>query len=621
MIEEHSKRFSLTRFYSLAWVFLFALLPLAPAHGLTRLVDALALLEPAGSEGPPHEVSVKLPFNWDAAQGSVDGRAQLLLTFEAPDPATPSALFTRIGNTFTVKLNGTHIAGMGQIGNRYQDFGKEPQFIRIPAGVLKAQNTLEITLHALGQRHAGLVPVVFGPAEPVYAEYRRAYRLRIAAAFAIAVISLSLGALSLLLWVRQREQLYLFYGLGDLLWALHISDTLFQTAPLPWPWWGIVTFSAYMMAGVFICKFSLALLDAHKGAIKTITDWHLLLTLPLAALTIAANVPLAWRAWQGVTVIICCWTGVLVVRHGFRAQALEKRVLAMAAAVTAGAALRDFVVIKMMPDAFGEIAWVRFAWVIYAITLAWVIAERLRKSTEALEKLNNSLSTRLAEREKELKEVFSRQIAADRRQAAAEERQRLTRDMHDGIGSQLAGTLLLAQDPAFPRLLITEHIRDALDNLKLTVDAMQEADGDIATILGALRYRLGPRLQACGLALKWHVQPLPLVDGWSIQHARHLQLILFEAFSNIMAHARATEAELCALYENEHQGGSICIGLRDNGRGFAPGELSVAGGQGLTNMRIRAEKIQASLEVDSDSSGTRITIRLPLANPKRQAHQ
>lgn len=597
---------------STASVFLLLFLAHVPVRALTRLVDAVAVLEPATDGSTTGNLDVKLPFSWDTAQGAVDGKARLLLTFPATDLAAPSALLTRIGNTYEVSLNGVSIAAAGEPWNRYQDFGKEPLFIRIPANVLQAENRLEITLHALGQRHAGVTPIVFGPAHEVYAQYKEVYRIRIAAAFAIGVISLALGTLALLLWIRQRDGFYLYYGIGELLWVLHISDTVFSSAPLPWPWWGICVFSAYLMAGLFICKFSLAMVDAHRGAIKIVTTALLLLTVPVAAFVLIANLPKAWMAWQGLTVATFAWTGSLVVWYGFRSGDIEKRVLATAAALTASTALRDFVVIKLMPDAFGQAAWVRFAWLLYAITLAWVIAERLRKSTQSLSRANATLSARLAEREAELSAIFSRQIEADRQRATAEERQRLTRDMHDGIGSQIAGALLLAQDPASPRDVLTEQLREALDHLRLTVDAMQDSEGDIASILGALRYRLGPRLHACNIDLVWNVQELPQARGWTIQHARHLQLILFEAFSNLMTHARATRAELSASRHSGVDTDTLRIVLSDNGSGFDVGHTGSEGGQGLSNMRARAAQIGAFLEVKSGQGGTHIMLELHL---------
>jgi hypothetical protein len=69
----------------------------------------------------------------------------------------------------------------------------------------------------------------------------------------------------------------------------------------------------------------------------------------------------------------------------------------------------------------------------------------------------------------------------------------------------------------------------------------QDTEGDIASLLGALRYRLNPRLAAAGVQLACAVESLPEIAGWTLQKSRDLQLILFEAFSNLMTHAGATD--------------------------------------------------------------------------------
>jgi signal transduction histidine kinase len=249
---------------------------------------------------------------------------------------------------------------------------------------------------------------------------------------------------------------------------------------------------------------------------------------------------------------------------------------------------------------------VRYVWVAFGMTLAWIIAERLRKSTQAVARMNRTLAARLLEREAELAAMYKRQADAERMEAMVEERQRLTRDMHDGLGSQLLGALHLAQNPEVPKEALALQLRDALDQLKLTVDAMQDTEGDITTLLGSLRYRLGPRLKAAGVELAWDVNPLPAIPGWTLQHSRDLQMLLFEAFSNIIVHAGASRACLRAVADSDR----IRITLGDNGRGFDAG--GEAAGHGLRNMRARAARLGAELDIQAAAEGTQVGLSLPV---------
>jgi signal transduction histidine kinase len=269
------------------------------------------------------------------------------------------------------------------------------------------------------------------------------------------------------------------------------------------------------------------------------------------------------------------------------------------------AALHDLIVFRILPG-YSGIVWTVYAWVAFGITLAWIIAERLRNSTLAIARMNHTLSERLSAREAELGAVYAQQAKSERRRATIEERQRLTRDMHDGLGSQLLGALQLAQNPSVTRDILTHQLRETLDHLKLTVDAMQDTEGDIASLLGALRYRLGPRLEAAGVQLAWSVEPLPAIASWTLQHSRDLQMILFEAFSNLIVHARATHATLHAAYDADRR--HIRIALHDNGAGFDT--ATARRGHGLDNMLARAARIDAQLHVDSSAGGGTTTVLL-----------
>ena len=610
------------------WICACLLLPglASMAHAATTLDHAAVTLQLAGQAEPHSPADVELPYSWDSKNNATGGRARFSLDFHAADTASPQALFIpRAGNAFEVSLNGVRIGKMGEPGSDV-DFVKQPHFFPIPQGILREKNTLDVTIDAQVGRAAGLSPMVVGAESEVRPAYESNYRLRVIGSLVVAIISSVLGTLALILWFRQREPMYAFYGLSELLWALQVSDVLIQRSPLPWPWGGIVVWSAYAMAPALICKFTLVVIERHHGVLKRLTDWHLILTVPVVMLARLGGWLWLWPAWKAVVVMMCLAVGWTVVRHGMRSSAWDKRILAIAVIATAGTALRDLVFIVILPNtgilpayvnAYGETSWARYVWVAFGITLAWVIAERMRKSTHAIAHMNRTLSQRLAARELELDAVFALQAQTGRQQAVLEERQRLTRDMHDGLGSQLVGALQLAKNPAVTKEMLAVQLRETLDHLKLTVDAMQDTQGDIASLLGALRYRLNPRLAAAGVQLTWSVEPLPEIAGWTLQKSRDLQMLLFEAFSNLITHAGATHATLRAAPSTQTR--EIRIALQDNGRGFDIDAMTAAGGHGLANMRARAARIGAELHIESTSKGTQTSLVLPLPDPDLQA--
>ncbi|MGT2492940.1 hypothetical protein ACU4GD_26780 [Cupriavidus basilensis] len=65
--------------------------------------------------------------------------------------------------------------------------------------------------------------------------------------------------------------------------------------------------------------------------------------------------------------------------------------------------------------------------------------------------------------------------------------------MHDGLGSTLVGALSVLRSGQGSPAVLQEHLQHALDALKFSVDAMQDTGGDLAAVLGNLRYRICAR--------------------------------------------------------------------------------------------------------------------------------
>lgn len=127
--------------------------------------------------------------------------------------------------------------------------------------------------------------------------------------------------------------------------------------------------------------------------------------------------------------------------------------------------------------------------------------------------MNQTLADRIAERERQLALSFEQTREAWQQTAALSERQRLMRDMHDGLGSRLSGALSVLRGNQPSYAVAIEYLSEALEELKFTVDSLEDYVGDLGVVLGNLRYRLQDRLKAAGVGLIWQVQPLPALEG------------------------------------------------------------------------------------------------------------
>ena len=200
--------------------------------------------------------------------------------------------------------------------------------------------------------------------------------------------------------------------------------------------------------------------------------------------------------------------------------------------------------------------------------------------------------------------------------AREEERRRLRRDLHDGLGPQLA-TLAMQIDAA-RNLLHSDP--DAADQLLQGCKRQtQEALADIRRLVYELR---PPALDQLGLvsALRDHAasqgaaslqvsveapEPFPPLPA-AVEVAAYR--IALEALTNVMHHAQAQRCWLRLRVEDGLQ-----LEIEDDGRGIAPG---VRHGVGLTSMLERAAELGGTCTVKAgNGGGTLVRAWLPVMAP------
>lgn len=204
-------------------------------------------------------------------------------------------------------------------------------------------------------------------------------------------------------------------------------------------------------------------------------------------------------------------------------------------------------------------------------------------------------------------------LAALRQQDLLQERQRMTQDLHDGLGSTLVSTLMALEAGRLPHTAVPAILRDCVDDLRIVIDSMELEEQDLMVVMGTIRHRLGSRLQMAGLNLQWEIEDLPPLPWLGPSQALQIMRIVQEALINALKHAQASTVQLSTRNLPNHDGSPrIAIVVHDDGIGFDP--TRQADGRGLKNMSLRAQQLGAELHIDaSPGSGTSLTIYLPIA--------
>lgn len=225
------------------------------------------------------------------------------------------------------------------------------------------------------------------------------------------------------------------------------------------------------------------------------------------------------------------------------------------------------------------------------------------------EEINEMLRGQLEAREAELAEAHAREKLWVREQAFDEERQRIMRDMHDGLGSQLMGMLLAAKRGKIEPSKVSDGLQQVIDEMRLMIDSLDSVGESLGVALSGLRSRLQSRVEDAGFAFEWQDQVGEAKPSFPPRKTLQLFRIIQEAIANSLKHSGGSK--VCISLENDPKYADwLVVKVFDDGNG----EFAVRpGGHGLDNMQARARQLGGSVEFSprDDGHGGVVTISLP----------
>lgn len=191
-----------------------------------------------------------------------------------------------------------------------------------------------------------------------------------------------------------------------------------------------------------------------------------------------------------------------------------------------------------------------------------------------------------------------------------EERQRISRDLHDTLGqklsliglkSDLAGKLVF-QDPERAQAEMLEVQQTARTALKEVREMVTQMRG---TRLDEEMHRVGQILTVAGIELT--LAGDPKLANTTLLAENVLSMCLKEAVTNVVKHSGASKCSISILSDENY----VAVSVWDDGIGMTlkPGYYR---GNGLRGMKERLEFVNGSLELASDK-GTMVTFRVPHA--------
>jgi signal transduction histidine kinase len=550
---------------------------------------------------------VSLPDRWRERRPAAGGLAwyRIPITVAAGNDPRCAVYLPDVNMNAAVFVDGQWIGEGGSLEDPVAHNFNRPLYFEFPATLLSGEaDHVDVLLYAYAHHFGRLGPLWIGPHAALHGGYARALFRQITLAQIGTALAVVTACLVGTIWIGAGfRPLYGFFFASTAAWAVNSLNYWVSDIPLShWAWDRLVN-AALDQFAVFLALFFHRLVRVARPRTERAL-WAFAIAAALAAF--ATPRPYFADAMM-VTHVLITMIGAYVTLLSWL---YRERLSPAEARIYVGAWLLQLVFsghdLGIQLGLWWGVGYtlpytVSCMMLAFGTTLALRFVQALREARA----LNKTLEVRVREREEELSRQFARSRELEHRDILSRERQRLMREMHDGLGGQLVSSLALVEGGAGADPEVVAALRDSLDELRLVIFSLDPGMGEVPALLAALRGRLEPAVERRGARFRWRVGDAPTPARFGQEQCLNLLRIVQEAITNAVRHAAPTEIEVATSVAD----GSLVIVVRDDGRGFPP---TVHRGRGLTNMEQRASELGGRIHFVSSVDGTRVELRLPL---------
>jgi len=210
--------------------------------------------------------------------------------------------------------------------------------------------------------------------------------------------------------------------------------------------------------------------------------------------------------------------------------------------------------------------------------------------------------------------------------AQDEERRRISRELHDGLGQDLTAVKMILGGLVQPN-----QLKDSTEN-KTIAEVLSMMDSAIEQVRTMSHLLHPPLLDEMGLlsALRWYTEGFAKRSGVETvldvpknfpRLEPEIEMAIFkivqESLTNVFRHAEAKRA----VVQLEERDGSALISIEDNGKGIGGGAEELhpnSYGIGVIGIKQRAAEYDGQVTLRNTGSGTRVEVKIPLPVPPPQ---
>jgi signal transduction histidine kinase len=390
-------------------------------------------------------------------------------------------------------------------------------------------------------------------------------------------------------------------------------NMVLREMPIPLESWRWVTDRATGFVGPFFIVYAQSLAGIRRPRVERAAfAWA------LTAAVVTLFLP--WRLYEitvmplhGVTLMMCGYAIWMLFRALQDSRAMRAAAVSISL-VTLGFGFHDALIMMGLVGS-DHLRLLAFAIPVSTLVLTAVLTERFLATFRRATNRNIELEERVQQKHLELEANFERTRELEEIRVVASERERIMREMHDGVGGHLVSILAMVEKGRARKSEIAASLRLSIDDMRMVIQSLDPNVDNLNVLLGVFRTRNEQRLRDHGLSARWEIEDLPSVDRLGRTEYLHILRILQEAVTNVARHAKAETIRVRAGMRTDDQGrAGVFIEVMDDGIGMG---VESAAGRGRVNMARRARMIGAELQVDSSSEGTRLELWIPVEPDSR----
>ncbi len=585
---------------------------------------ASAATSPAALKGA-HWSPQSLPDSWNKNHPDVEQiwyRSHLF--YEPSSDALLGLYIPSVTHNAALYINGVWVGQGGPFNKPLSRHHNEPLLFSFSPQLLHAgENRIDIRVATTFHDQGFLSEVYFAPVSQLVDAYQLKYFVRVELIRWVTVALFLMGCITFSFWLaRPQDTIYLILSMIMMVWGTHNFNLFVADIPVPTPIWEALIMGTLGWAVILIVLFIQHYIGERDKRVESLLFVLAILGIGIFFLpTLEAVLHIGYRMWDASLIIIGLYAEFLLLKEYWRTPKRDIYFMLFLGALMLVFGLHDILLVNHLIDRQEGLI-TQYAILPTLLFFSWLIVYRFVSSIKRAEFLAANLEQRVKVKKEALQLQFEKVKVMEQQQLLAQERERIMRDMHDGIGGHLVSVITLLRahkGDVFKK--IREKAEQSLTDLRFVIDSLDPVQYELPTLLGTMRMHLQDQLDAAKIELEWAVTDLPEVPEMSPHRCLHIMRIVQEAFTNSIKHAQCQTMELVTGVV-ELDAPHVFIDIIDHGKGFNLAmNREMSQGRGVKNMHHRAAQMGAILQIDSSGEGTRVRLLVALERPGKALAQ